>query len=222
MKRRALRILIVDDHEVVRIGIKLMLAKQNSFTAIIEEASDGEEAISMVEESKFDVILLDINLPKRDGLNVARYLINKNPAINILVLTMHKEDYIIKQMVNAGVRGYVLKNTGLEELVKAIITVSTSLRYYSNEVSQSLITGSPKEQQTASGIPQFSQLDDTLTLREKEIIWLIANEYTATQIGEKLFLSKKTIDFHRKNIFAKLELKSIAGIVRYAIQNGIV
>jgi DNA-binding NarL/FixJ family response regulator len=139
-----LKILLADDHAVVRNGIKLMLSQQKTFFPIIEEAEDGEEAISKAQKENYDVILLDINMPKINGIGVTKALLKKNKKIKILALTMHKEEFIIRQMIAAGALGYLLKNTGLDELTKAILTVASAQRYYCNEASQAIINNNMK------------------------------------------------------------------------------
>jgi DNA-binding NarL/FixJ family response regulator len=219
---KKIKILLADDHAVVRNGLKLMLSQQKSFTPIIEEAEDGEEVIKMASKSVFNIILLDINLPKLDGISVTRHLVKKNTNINILALTMHKEDYIIKQMISAGALGYLLKNTGLDELTKAILTVAVSKRYYCNEASQALINSNTKEILPSGTVNLNIDFNSTLSNREKEIMMFIVKELKSTEIAEKLFISKRTVDGHRKNILTKLNLKNTAGLVKYAIQNGII
>lgn len=219
---RKIKILLADDHAVVRNGIKLMLSQQKSFIPIIEETGDGEEVIHMASKGNFDIILLDISLPNQNGISVTKILMKKNSSTKILALTMHKEEYIIKQMISAGALGFLLKNTGLDELTKAIITVSSSNRYYCNEASQVLISSSSNDILPSN--KQFNLTVDyksVLSNREKEIMMFIVKEFSSVQIAEKLFISKRTVDSHRKNIITKLKLKNTAGIVKYAIQNSI-
>lgn len=218
---KKIRILLADDHVVVRNGIKLMLSQQKSFIPVIEEAGDGEEVIQLVNQNNFDVILLDISLPNHNGINIAKLLMKRNTSTKILALTMHKEEFVIKQMISAGALGYLLKNTGLDELTKAILTVSSSSRYYCNEASQVLISNT-KNDLIISNKPNNLTADyqNTLSNREREVMMLIVKEFNSVQIAEKLFISKRTVDTHRKNIISKLNLKNTAGLVKYALQNG--
>ncbi len=218
---KKIKILLVDDHAVVRNGIKLMLSQQKSFEPEIEEAEDGETAIELAQKKKYDIILLDINLPKIGGIAVTKTLTKRNSSIKILALTMHKEELIIKQMIAAGALGYLLKNTSLDELTKAVLTVSSSQRYYCNEASQAIINSTMKDAPISKTINSTIDYNRVLSNREKEIMICIARELSSTQIAEKLYLSKRTIDGHRKNIITKLGLKNSAGIVKYAIQHDI-
>lgn len=218
---KKLKILLADDHAVVRNGIKLMLSQQKTFFPIIEEAEDGEEAISKAQKENYDVILLDINMPKINGIGVTKTLLKKNKKSKILALTMHKEEFIIRQMIAAGALGYLLKNTGLDELTKAILTVASAQRYYCNEASQAIINNTMKDAPISKSFNATIDYNSVLSNREKQIMIYIARELSSTEIAKKLFLSKRTIDGHRKNIIAKLDLKNSAGIVKYAIQHDI-
>lgn len=218
---KRLKLLLADDHAVVRNGIKLMLSQQKAFHPIIEETEDGEEAILKAQKENFDVILLDINLPKISGISVAKTLTKKNKHTKILALTMHKEDFVIRQMIDAGALGYLLKNTGLDELTKAILTVASAQRYYCNEASQAIINSSMKNIPVSIPIKDTIDYNSVLSNREKQVMIYIARELSSTEIAKKLFLSKRTIDGHRKNIITKLDLKNSAGIVKYAIQHDI-
>jgi DNA-binding NarL/FixJ family response regulator len=198
-----------------------MLSQQKTFFPIIEEAEDGEEAISKAQKENYDVILLDINMPKINGIGVTKTLLKKNKKSKILALTMHKEEFIIRQMIAAGALGYLLKNTGLDELTKAILTVASAQRYYCNEASQAIINNTMKDAPISKSFNATIDYNSVLSNREKQIMIYIARELSSTEIAKKLFLSKRTIDGHRKNIIAKLDLKNSAGIVKYAIQHDI-
>lgn len=219
---RKIKILLVDDHIVVRNGIKLMLSQQKFFIPEIVEAGDAEEVIQITNSTSFDVILLDINLPGQNGISITKFLTKKNVSCKILALTMHKEEYMIKQMISAGAMGYLLKNTGLDELTKAIMTVASGNRYYCNEASQVLINNSVNDIISPNSHYNLSvDYRSVLSNREKEVLMFIVKELSSVQIAEKLFISKRTVDTHRKNIIAKLKLKNTAGIVKYAIEHGI-
>jgi DNA-binding NarL/FixJ family response regulator len=134
---------------------------------------------------------------------------------------MYKEDYVVKQMIAAGALGYLLKDTGLDELTKAILTVSASKRYYCNEASQALISNNVKQLPINGDLKLNIDFNSALSNREKEVMVFIVKELNSSEIAEKLFISKRTVDGHRKNIINKLNLKNTAGLVKYAIQNGI-
>ena len=219
MINRTVKILLADDHQVVRNGLVLMLDQQKSFIPHIIEARDGNEVIEKAEKELFDIIIMDVSLPNRDGISATKYLTKKNPDIKILALSMHNEVYIIKQMLAAGAMGYLLKNTGIEELTNAILTVLDSKKYFSNEVSQSLM-GNNFVKTAKKKLNDFDP--NKLTTRETEVLFLIANELTSLEISKKLVLSVRTIEGYRENILKKLNIKTSAGLIKYAIYNGII
>lgn len=219
---KKIRILLADDHEVVRNGLKLMLSQQKAFIPVIEEVGDGEEVIQITSQRSFDVVLLDISLPKQNGIDITKILMKRNGGTRILALTMHREEYIIKQMISAGALGYLLKNTGVDELTKAILTVSSSKRYFCNEASQVLISNAKNDLPALNKRHELNlNQKDVLSVREKEVMLLIVKELSSAQIAEKLFISKRTVDSHRKNIISKLNLKNTAGLVKYALQHNL-
>lgn len=219
---RKIKILLADDHSVVRSGIKLMLSQQKAFIPEIDEANDSNEVINAVAKKPYDIILLDISLPNQNGISITKQLVKKYSAIKILALTMHKEEFMIKQMVSAGAMGYLLKNTSLDELTKAIMTVTAGKRYYCNEASQVLINDSINSIISPnSNYNMTVDYESVLSNREKEVMMFIVKELNSAEIAEKLHIGKRTVETHRKNIIAKLNLKNTAGIVKYAIEHGI-
>jgi DNA-binding NarL/FixJ family response regulator len=219
---KTIKILFAEDHEMVRNGIKLMLKSQNSFVAEIEEATNGQEAIDLAIKNHYDVILLDINMPIKNGVEVTKFLISKLGKIRILALSSHKEDFVIKQMIDAGALGYILKNSGLEELTKAILTVFGFKKYYSNEISQSLISNSEVEPKDIEIKIPTTLLQHNLSKREVEVLRLISQEFTNSEIGELLNISPRTVGNHRNNLLQKLQIKNSVGLAMYAVKNGIV
>lgn len=218
-KKRIVKILLVDDHQMVRTGLKLMLSQQKSFIAKVKEAKDGEEAVKLVEKEEFDIMLLDVNLPKMDGVAVIKYCSQKEIKIPILAITMHREEHVVKQVVEAGAHGYLIKNCGIEELTKAINTVLNYKFYYCNEAAQSLLAKtSRKKQRQYDNMAVFS----ALTEREKHIIKLVAEEMTNTEVAKKLKISKRTVEGHRAKINSKIQVRNTAGLIRFAIANGII
>ena len=221
---KKIKILFVEDHEMVREGIKLMLTNQGSFKAIIEVASDGLEAISKIMSGKYDMVLLDVNLPKKDGIEVVKHLFAKGKNPKVLALSMHEEDYIIKNMIQAGALGYINKNSGIEELTKAIITVSEGNPYYSNEVAQVLLNNfkSTVNNDIQKHEPVNLVLDKGLSKREIQILQYLAKDFNNKEIAEKLNLSYRTIGNHRFRIMQKLEIHTLAGLISFAHDNGLV
>lgn len=216
--KRKIKVLMVDDHPMVRTGIKLMLNQQKSFEANVDEAEDGQQAIDMA-VNDYDIILLDVNIPRVDGVSVIRHLKSNNISTPILAISMHNEVHIVKQVVEAGAHGYLIKNCGIEELTKAIDTVINYKNYYCNEAAQALLSKTSRKVTDAS---VKSTLLSVLTEREKQVLRELTNQKTNQQIAEKLNISKRTVEGHRMNMIKKTRMKNIAGLIRYAVENGIV
>jgi len=220
---KTIKILFVEDHEMVRDGIKLMLENQNSFIADIDEAVDGREALEKAGKNKYDVILLDISLPFHDGVYITKYLTSRINHVRILALTMHKEDVIIREMMEAGALGYILKNSGIDELTRAILTVFKFENYYSNPIAISLIKNNkininnPNETSPIKNI-----INNNISQRELEVLKLIALEFTNKQIAEKLKISERTVGNHRNKLIHKLLVKNSIGLATYAVKMGLV
>lgn len=218
-----IRILYVEDHEMVREGIKMALAHQGRFNAIIDDASHGAEAIAKALSKNYDIILMDVNIPVKDGIEVTKHLFSKGKEPNILALSMHEEDYIVKKMINAGALGFINKNAGFEELTKAILTVADGKPYYSNEVAQILLKNKGAKSNTSNiQSPIDFLISKGLTKREVQILQLLSQKHTNNEIAEKLDISKRTVSNHRFKIMQKLNIHSLAGIVAYAHENGLV
>ncbi|MBL4624613.1 MAG: response regulator transcription factor [Flavobacteriales bacterium] len=217
--KETINILLVDDHSMFRSGIKLILAHQNEFWCNIDEAGDGVQALKMASNKLYDIILLDINLPKLDGVGVANRIdTSKN---KIIALSLHTEKFIVQQMIGAGVSGYVPKNCDADELIKAIIAVYNNERYYSNNISKILLEKDFVNNKIPSDLDNNGLYYTSLSQREKEILTLIVQEYKNSEIAEKLKLSKRTIESHRSRIVKKLNVKNMAGMIKYAITNGL-
>lgn len=215
---RPINILLVDDHPMIRAGIKSLLEGEN-IIGTIEEVTDGDECIELLGKKKFDVIIMDIKMPKMSGIDTTKDLMKKNPNANVLALSMHDEqDYIIK-MLQAGAKGYLLKNSPKEELLKAIETVNLGENYFSNDVSSIML--SKYIHKEFPNAKKDYNMDVQLTRRETEIIKMISEELTNGEIAGKLNISIRTVDTHRRNLLQKLDVKNTAGLVRYAVQNGL-
>lgn len=212
------KILIADDHKILRSGIRMTLENQNVFSPEITEVCDGVEVLEIIQKEKFDVILLDVNMPRKDGIAVTRFMKSNDILTPILALTMHNEPHIVKQMVDAGVNGYILKNCGIEELTTAITTVIKNQKYYTNEAAQVLLS---KKVHVKTEDNYSFPANSILTLREREVLRLITQEYTNQEIAEALNISKRTVDGHRNRMLEKLQVKNTVGLVKYAILNGI-
>ena len=213
-----IRVLIADDHLIIRDGIKLIL-KRYPDVKIVSEASNGVEVINYLSRhpSEVDVILLDINMPELNGIDTAQIISQKYNSIKILALTMHIEETYIIKMIKVGALGYILKESSKEQLLSAIKTVAQGKRYYSNEVSVTLINSliNSLMNEDESGKSSISE-------RESEVLGHIVGGFTNIQIGEKLFISSRTVETHRRNLLQKLEVRNTVELVRYAVTNGLV
>lgn len=219
-----IKILIADDHKLVRTGIRYTLTGNEDVNFIdrIDEVVNGKEAVEKMDIFFYDIILMDINMPEMDGITATKEIIGKFPEAKIIALSMHSDDYEIRSMVQAGAKGYLLKNTGSEMLVEAIKTVCDGGKYYSNEIALKLMEPYSEALPRDFGIARRKDRRKiSLTRRELEVLKLIANEYTNEEIAQKLDLSKRTIDSHRQNILTKIQVKNTAGLIKYAIQLGL-
>tara|TARA_B100000809_G_scaffold75643_1_gene73356 strand:+ start:1309 stop:1953 length:645 start_codon:yes stop_codon:yes gene_type:complete len=211
---KTINLLLADDHTIIRDGIKLMLKKNSEFN-IVAEANNGEEAISylLANPNTIDVILMDINMPEMNGIEATQYITNNIKGLNILALTMHAEETYITSMLRAGALGYILKEAGTSELMSAIKSVASGQKYYSNEVSVTMINALMNNDSPKSPV---------LSKRESEVLGHIAMGTTNKKVGEILFISGRTVETHRRNILDKLDLKNTAELIRYAIENKVV
>ena len=214
-----IKILLADDHSVVRAGLRALFKISSDFL-VIGEASDGEETISLVSKYKPDIVLLDISMPKMNGIEATKTLKEINKAIKILILTIHEEAEYIQEIIRAGADGYVLKSAEKREIFAAIRAVASGERFFSPDVSRVMIDGFIRQTDRQNNSPAVIS-EKVLSKRELEILGMIAKGYSSLEIAEKLFLSVNTINTHRNNIMRKLGVHEIAGLVRYAIQNGI-
>ncbi len=220
-----IKILIADDHKLVRTGIKYTLTGGDNVNFIerIDEVVNGKEAVDRAKIYTYDIILMDINMPELDGIKATAQIIRDRSDTNIIALSMHSDDYEIRSMIKAGAKGYILKNTGSEVLTDAIKTVLEGGKYYSNEVALKLMEPYTEEPNSDKRPPtRIDKRKISLTRRELEVLRMIANEYTNDEIAKKFELSKRTIDSHRQNILSKLQVKNTAGLIKYAIRLGLV
>ncbi len=214
---KSLRVLIADDHPFFRNGIHQMLDDQEFKS--IDEAANGEEVLDKLKSKEYDLVIMDIKMPKMNGIDAARIIKKQYPDVKVLAMSMFDDQPYILKMLKAGARGYVLKNAGKRELLKAISKLMDGGNYFSKEVSKvmmsQIISGKPLP--SGEDYPE----DVSLTRREKEIIRLISEEYTNVQIGEHFGISPRTVDTHRRNLLQKLKVKNTAGLVKYAVKNNL-
>ena len=206
-------IAITDDHTIVIEGIKTML-KSNKEIEVLQSFENLKDTFENL-NSAVKVLLLDINLPDGNGINACKELLEKHPDLKIIALTNFEETVFIKQIIKNGAMGYLLKNTDKKELTEAIKSVIEGKRYLPKKISDILLNDS-------IGINNSSYFIPKLTVREKEILNLIIQEFTTEEIAVKLFVSTKTVESHRSNLIQKLGVKNSAGLVRVAFEKGLI
>lgn len=212
-KTNPIKILIADDHQMFIDGIKAIL-KDVKYISIAGEALNGAQAIELINANSFDLVIADIQMPVMDGLELTKYIKQNKPNIKVLIVTSHPDRGFIEEMLEVQAEGYILKNTSKQELIRAISKLVDHATYYSSEVISILTENIKKKEKVQEKI-------DILSSREKEIVCLICQEYSNTEIAEKLFISYLTVETHRKNIYKKTGIKTIVGLIRYAIENGL-
>lgn len=220
---KKIRILIADDHDVVRSGLKMLLRSQGEFS-VVTEAADGEEAVRLVDKHKPDVAILDISMPKMDGIEATKTIRQNHPEVKVLILTVHEDEEYAIQALRAGACGYLLKNAGKKEIFEAVRSAVTGGRFFSSSISNLIMDGLVKragEAQPGTGAVSASARNQ-LTRRETEVLQYIARGYTNRKIADELCLSFRTINTHRANLMKKLDIHDTAGLVRHAITAGIV
>jgi DNA-binding NarL/FixJ family response regulator len=209
--KETLKVLLVDDHQMLIDGIKSLLRKEKHI-AFCGECHDGIEALNFIEQNEVDLIITDINMPNMGGIELTQKVKKKFPTIKVLVLSMYNDKAIISEIIASEAEGYILKNTGKEELINAIEKITNNGTYYCNEVISVLMQNIKKEK-------TIEHVEHQLTPREIEIIKLITEEFTTNEIAEKLFISPRTVDTHRKNILEKTKSKTIVGLIKFAFAN---
>ena len=208
-----IRILIADDHPIVRRGLKSLLARELE-GAVCGEAGNAQQVLSEVQSHDWDLVILDVTMPGRSGLDVLRDLKGLRPKLPVLALSMHPEDQMGKRMLKAGASGYMTKETAPEELIKAVRKVLAGGVYVSPALAERLAL----DLRENSGRP----LHETLSHREFEVLRMIASGKTVTQIAEDLHLSVPTVSTHRAHILEKMNMTTTAELIRYALQNHLV
>ena len=208
------KIILVDDHTLFRNGLRILLNSLNGYQ-VAGEAANGQEFIDLLETTAVDLVLLDIDMPVMDGIEAARRAIQKYPDLKIITLSMYGEEDYYYKMVDAGVKGFLLKNSDMNEVKSALSAVYEGGNYFSSELLQTLVNS--LRSSSKSKVPQSD-----LSEREIEILILICQGLSNQEIADQLFISKRTVDKHRANILEKSECKNTAQLVMYAIKNQLV
>ncbi len=211
----SIKICIVDDHQMMREGLRSMLERETDLK-IVCEAENGRDAMRLIPDIRPDVVIMDINMPDMNGIEATRQIIQENPRIKVIALSMHKDKYFVTDMLKAGASGYLLKDCSRQELNDAIRAVAESKCYLSPEITGVVIDDyihhvSAEEVSTAS----------KLTPKEREVLQLIAEGNTSKETASRLGIAVKTVESHRINIMNKLDIHTIADLTKFAIRHGI-
>lgn len=212
-----IRLLIADDHRVLLDGLVSLLKDEPNFE-VGATAHDGEQVMELLSQAAYDICLLDISMPVFDGIETAKQVIKNYPATKVIILTTHDEEQIIAEMLYIGVSGYLLKSSTRQELVDAINRVMKGKLYFSETVNETMLRSYANELERKKN-PEEKVM---LTQREKEIIQLLAREYTNERIANVLHISYRTVETHRKNIMQKTKAHNLAGLIRFAYSKGLI
>lgn len=218
LPEKQIKVLVIDDHQLIIDGMKFVLQDEED-VVFAGGAANMEEALSFLKNNYVDVVLADISMPKHSGIEITKKIKELYPDIQVLALTMHEDISMISKMVDAGACGYILKRTNMNELIDAIKVAASGGKYLSSEIQAILM-------ENLGGNTGITVIPDDatapLSARELEILNLIAKEFSNEQIAEKLFISERTVETHRRNIFTKTKTKTIVGLIKYAIKNGLI
>lgn len=212
-----IRIVVADDHEIFRDGFAGLLKKQKDIM-LVGQAENGKQLISVAEEKKPDVILTDIKMPVMDGIEATKYITEHFPHIKIIALSMFNDDHYVLDMIDAGVRGYLLKNADKTEIIEAIKAVYKNEFYYCNETSAKLshlLAHRSIDEKKGDPMPNFNA-------QEREVIRLICNELPNKEIAAELHMSVRTVEGYRQRIQDKMMVRNVVGIVIYSIRHGLI
>jgi len=213
-KKESYKILIVDDHQMFIDGIKSLLVGQDKYE-IVAEANNGFDALDILKEAAIDVLISDLSMPEMNGTELVRQVKIQYHHIKVLVLSMHNNRETVGEILMAEAEGYILKNTGKKELLTALDRITDNSTFFSNAVMSIMFEKVRKEKKIAEATKQ-------LTKREIEILRLIVQEYSSEEIADELFISRRTVDTHRKHILKKTESKTIVGLIKFAFRNELI
>ncbi|UCG27915.1 MAG: response regulator transcription factor [Bacteroidales bacterium] len=206
-------VILVDDHKLFREGLKLLLENLD-YIEKVDEAENGKEFLKLAENYRPDLVFMDIEMPEMDGITATQKALKLYPDLNIIALSMYGDESYYTQMINAGAMGFILKNSGIQDVETAINNVISGKNYFSQEILSRLIDGIGKKSK--------SQKSGELSEREEEVLFHICKGLSNQQIANILYLSKRTVDKHRENLLSKTKAKNTAGLVMYAVKKGIV
>lgn len=212
-----IRIILADDHTVIRSGLRLLLEQQPDFK-VVAEAEDGRQAVQLVAEHHPDVVILDIGMPRLNGIEATRQIVAQEPHPNVVILSMHSDESYVLRALKAGARGYILKNAADADLIRAVRAVSEGKSFFSPVIGKMLLEDYVRQVREKEVEDSY----DLLTPREREILQLLAEGKTNKEVANVLGLSPHTIETHRGNILEKLNLHSVPELILYAVRKGII
>jgi DNA-binding NarL/FixJ family response regulator len=217
IENSTIRTIITDDHRIVREGLRTLLERDGEIE-VVGEAGHGQELLQLLKHTAADVVLLDVCMPLMDGFETLQHLKKLYPDLNVIVLTMVDSPSTLHRLMESGATGYLLKDTGADELCTAIKLASKGTPFISSGMSMKIVQQAmqPAEESGAKAGSKF------LSKREREVLALISEGYTNAEIAEKLFTSKRTIETHRQNILEKTQAKNTPNLIRYAIQHNLI
>jgi DNA-binding NarL/FixJ family response regulator len=208
-----IRIIIVDDHEIFRSGLRMVINKLG-YARVVGEAGDGLEFLKLIETVETDLVLMDIEMPNMNGIEATRLAMEKQPSLKIIALTMFKEDAYIQSMMEAGVKGFLIKNISKDVLDRALQAVYNGKTYYSEELWDFFTKAVSKEEKAADEI--------NITPREQEVLELLAEGLSNKEIADRMFVSERTIVGHKSNLMARTNCKNTVALLAYAIKNKLI
>jgi DNA-binding NarL/FixJ family response regulator len=217
--REQIKVLLVDDHAILREGVHALLAREPDLR-VVGEAADGQEALEQVPRLRPDVVIMDIVMPRMNGLEATRLITERYPDVRILILSMYDDHEYVVQIIQAGASGYVLKKVVTEDLVRAIHEVHAGESFLYPPIAATLIGDYRRVTRGENG--GAPGVGEALTAREREVLRLIADGSSNQQIAEQLGLSRKTVDSHRANAMRKLDLHDVTEVVKYALRTGLI
>jgi DNA-binding NarL/FixJ family response regulator len=216
---KKIQVILVDDHQLIRDGIKSLLQDAQNIE-VINEASSAAELFQLLKNQKPDILILDVSLPGMSGIEITKVIQKEYPAIRVMILSMYIGEDFVFNALKAGARGYLHKNINSYELITAIEEINKGNEYFSTQVSDIILKSFVKKAHT--GVKQGEEKEETLTSRELEILKLVAEGFSNPEIAEKLVISVRTVESHKTHIMQKLLLNTIADLVKFAIRNNII
>ena len=216
-----MKVLIADDHEIVRKGLRAILDGQRE-CEVVGEAADGRNAVSMAKDLLPDVVVMDLSMPSLNGLEATRQILKMRPQTKVLILTMHESDPLIREVLDAGARGYILKTDAGRDLLAAMEALRRNKTFFTSRVAQMILDGFLKGDARPAASSDTQPKAGRLTARQREIVQLLAEGKSSKEVANSLNISVKTAETHRANIMRKLQLHTVSELVRYAVRNQII